>query len=111
MSEVGSFASLRRAARLRRCPLCLQWRPNLCVATNRRDVPIRDKVHRSERALFDHLIGESTRVLAPPLAHGTDDRAEVATFCGEDVLGPRGTHRIEASLDDAILLKRPQTLR
>ena len=21
------------------CPLCLQWRPNLCVATNRRDVP------------------------------------------------------------------------
>ena len=75
------------------------------------NVPIRDKVHRSERALFDHLIGESTRVLAPPLAHGTDDRAEVATFCGEDVLGPRGTHRIEASLDDAILLKRPQTLR
>src|SRR5258707_3030463 len=72
---------------------------------------IRDKVHRSERALFDHLIGESTRVLAPPLAHGTDDWAEVATLCGEDVLGPRGTHRIEASLDDAILLKRPQTLR
>jgi hypothetical protein len=36
---VGSFASLRRAARLRRCSLCLQWRPNLCVATNRRDVP------------------------------------------------------------------------
>src|SRR5258708_38959394 len=77
----------------------------------RRFVPIRDKVHRSERALFDHLIGESTRVLAPPLAHGTDDRAEVATLCGEDVLGPRGTHRIEASLDDALLLKRPQTLR
>ena len=24
------------------CPLCLQWRPNLCVATNRRDVPGRD---------------------------------------------------------------------
>jgi hypothetical protein len=47
-------------------------------------------VHRSERALFDHLIGESTRVLAPPLAHGTDDRAEVATLCGENVLGPRG---------------------
>ena len=21
------------------CPLCLQWRPNLCVATNRRDGP------------------------------------------------------------------------
>jgi hypothetical protein len=21
------------------CPLCFQWRPNLCVATNRRDVP------------------------------------------------------------------------
>src|SRR5258707_1079236 len=44
-------------------------------------VPIRDKVHRSETALFDHLIGESTRLLAPPLAHGTDDR--IAPFrCG-----------------------------
>ena len=21
------------------CPLCLQWRPNLCVATNRHHVP------------------------------------------------------------------------
>ena len=39
---MGSFASLQRAARLRRCPLCLQWRPNLCVATNRRDVPCVD---------------------------------------------------------------------
>jgi hypothetical protein len=37
-------------------------------------------------------IGKSTRVLAPPFAHGTDDRAEVATLCGEDVLSPRGTH-------------------
>jgi hypothetical protein len=62
-------------------------------------------------SLFDHLVGESTRVLAPPIAHGTNDRAEIATLCGEDVLGSRGTHRIEASLDDAILLKRPQTLR
>src|SRR6516164_3185063 len=53
----------------------------------------------------------STRVLAPPFAHGTDDRAEVATLCGEDVLGPRGAHRIEAPLDDAILLKRPQAFR
>jgi hypothetical protein len=83
----------------------------LCPTTIGRFVPIRDKVHRSERALFDHLIGESTPVLAPPLAHGTDDRAEVATLCGEDVFGPRGTHRIEASFDDAILLKGPQTLR
>jgi hypothetical protein len=24
------------------CPLCLQWRPNLCVVTNRRDVPDSD---------------------------------------------------------------------
>jgi hypothetical protein len=24
------------------CPLCLQWRPNLCVATSQRDVPIGD---------------------------------------------------------------------
>jgi hypothetical protein len=53
----------------------------------------------------------STRVLAPPIAHGTDDRAEVTTLCGEDVLDPRGTHRMEAPLDDAILLKRPQALR
>ena len=75
--------------------------------------PIReaDSCTAAKGALFDHLIGESTRVLAPPLAHGTDDRAEVATLCGEDVLGPRWTHRIEAALDDAILLKRPQTLR
>ena len=68
-------------------------------------------MHCSKKSLFDHLVSESTRVLAPPIAHGTDDRAEVATLCGEDVLGPRGTHRIEAPLDDAILLKRPQTLR
>src|SRR5215475_13632217 len=53
----------------------------------------------------------STRVLAPPIAHGTDDRAEIAALCGEDVLGPRGTHRIEAPLDDTILLKRSQTVR
>jgi hypothetical protein len=53
----------------------------------------------------------SARVFAPPIAHGTDDRAEVAPLRGEDVLGPRGTHRIKAPLDDAILLKRPQTLR
>ena len=55
--------------------------------------------------------GWSTSVLAPPMAHGTDDRTEFATLSGEDVLGPRRTHRIEAPLDDAILLKRPQTLR
>jgi hypothetical protein len=68
-------------------------------------------MHCSKKSLFDYLVSESTRVLAPPIAHGTDDRAEVATLCGEDVLGPRGTHRIEAPLDDAILLKRPQALR
>ncbi len=68
-------------------------------------------MHRSKDVLFDHLVGESTRVFAPPITHGTNDRAEIATLCGEDVLGPRGTHRIEAPLDDAILLKRPQTLR
>ena len=65
----------------------------------------------AKSVLFDHVIGESTRVFTAPIAHGTDDRAEIATLCGEDVLGPRGTHRIEAPLDDAILLKRPQTLR
>ena len=35
------------------CPLCLQWRPTLCVATNRRDVP------RAEVGdLFDYLVGQ-----------------------------------------------------
>ncbi len=53
----------------------------------------------------------STRVLAPPIAHGTNDRTELATLRGEDVLGPWRTHRIEAPLEDAILLKTPQTLR
>ena len=37
MSQMRSFASFRQAARFRRCPLYLQWRPNLCVATNRRE--------------------------------------------------------------------------
>ena len=39
----GSFASLRRAARLRRMSAMPSMRPNLCVATNRRDVP--DQTH------------------------------------------------------------------
>jgi hypothetical protein len=55
--------------------------------------------------------GWSTSVLAPPMAHGADDRTELATLRGEDVLGPRRTHRIEAPLEDAILLKGPQPLR
>jgi hypothetical protein len=44
------------------CPLCLQWRPNLCVATNRRDVPkpageqMRN-IPCAEAELFDHLVG------------------------------------------------------
>ena len=38
------------------CPLCLQWRPNLCVATNRRDVPMRQMQPQQTR-LFDHLVG------------------------------------------------------
>ena len=58
-----------------------------------------------------HMLRVVTALLAPPIAHGTDDRPEFATLCGEDVLGPRRTHRIEAPLDDAILLKTPQTLR
>jgi len=29
------------------CPLCLQWRPNLCVATNRRYVPEGDITSRA----------------------------------------------------------------
>jgi len=37
--------------------------------------PEADQVRRSERTLFDPIIGESARVLAPPIAHGTDDRA------------------------------------
>jgi hypothetical protein len=62
-------------------------------------------------AAFTRACEWSTRVLPPPIAHGADDRAEVATLGSEDVLGPRGAHRIEAPLDDAILLKRPETLR
>src|SRR6478735_179275 len=34
------------------CPLCLQWRPNLCVTTNRRDVPTTDIAHRAVRYLY-----------------------------------------------------------
>src|SRR5258708_114181 len=54
--------------------------------------PTADSRTAAKSVLVDQLIGESTRVLAPPIAHGTDDWAEVATLCGEDVLGPRGTH-------------------
>src|SRR5712692_11763287 len=57
------------------------------------------------------LIRWSRRVLASPSAHGTDNRAEVATLGGKNVLGPRGTHRIEPPLHYAILLKRLETLR
>jgi hypothetical protein len=34
------------------CPLCLQWRPNLCVATNRRDVPLGDSRVRAGRGIW-----------------------------------------------------------
>src|SRR4029077_8396296 len=52
----------------------------------------------------------NARTCAPTRAwHGRSGRGR--DLCGEDVLGPRGTHRIEGSLDDASLLKRPQTLR
>src|SRR5271169_4568564 len=53
----------------------------------------------------------STGVFASPSPHGADDRAEIATLAGKNVLGPRGAHRIEMPLHDAILLKRPETLR
>jgi hypothetical protein len=52
----------------------------------------------------------STRVLSTPGAHGTDNRAEVATLGGKHVLGSRRAHRIEPPLHDAILLKRPEPL-
>src|SRR6516225_5786141 len=75
-----------------------------------RFVPKADIIQLGKRA-FDHLVRGSTCVLAPPIAHGTDDRAEIAALCGEDVLGPRGAHRIEAPLDHAIFFKRPQAFR
>src|SRR5258707_11821871 len=53
----------------------------------------------------------STRVLASPISHGTHNRAEVATLLGQHILGPRGTHRIEPPLHDAILFERPKALR
>src|SRR6516164_8769170 len=83
------------------------------IGTQSRNVRYVKSGHYSARqkSLFDHLVRGSTCVLAPPIAHGTDDRAEIAALCGEDVLGPRGAHRIEAPLDDAIFFKRPQTFR
>jgi hypothetical protein len=39
------------------CPLCLQWRPNLCAATNRRDVPFATECTAAKASLFDHLVG------------------------------------------------------
>src|SRR5215469_16896780 len=53
----------------------------------------------------------STRVLASPSAHGTHNRAEIATLLGQHVLSPRGTHRIEPPLHNAIPLERPKALR
>src|SRR4029077_15321194 len=53
----------------------------------------------------------SPRVLASPISHGTHNRAEVATLLGQHVLSPRGTHRIEPPLHNAIPLQRPETLR
>src|SRR5262249_40968491 len=76
-----------------------------------RFVPKADIIQLGKRAYSINLVRGSTCVLAPPIAHGTDDRAEIAALCGEDVLGPRGAHRIEAPLDDAIFFKRPQTFR
>src|SRR6476661_5735899 len=43
------------------CPLCLQWRPNVCVATNRRDVPGSDICAAANSTLFDHLVGAGAR--------------------------------------------------
>ena len=42
MSAVGHSRRSDGQQGFAECPLCLQWRPNLCVATNRRDVPISD---------------------------------------------------------------------
>ena len=44
---VGSFASLRRAARPRRMSAMPSMATTLCVATNRRDVPTADIRHKS----------------------------------------------------------------
>src|SRR6516225_12220938 len=53
----------------------------------------------------------STRVLASPISHGADNWTEVAALLSQHVLRTRGTHRIKPPLHNAILLKRPETLR
>ena len=83
--------------------------PSICSnpACNAR--PVHTKVPTTDSAGI--LATRSPRVLASPISHGTHNRAEVATLLGQHVLGPRGTHRIEPPLHDAILLERPETLR
>ena len=43
------------------------WRPNLCVATNRRDVPAEELMHRGKRdaqvaMLLNHLVGAGEQI-------------------------------------------------
>jgi hypothetical protein len=56
--------------------------PKRCVTACRTSANSGREQPQQSGPLFDHLVGESTRVLAPPIAHGTDDRAEIATLCG-----------------------------
>src|SRR5260370_8172024 len=99
---------------------CRLWVMN-CLANHRAGaavrVPITDTKADCRRGREGHnrthapqqkdgySITSSTRVLAPPIAHRTDDRAEIATLCGDDVLAPLATHQIKPPLDDAILLQ------
>src|SRR5258705_3495987 len=62
MSATGHSRRSDGQQGLRRCPLCLQWRPNLCVATNRRDVPIATYCAAATNDLFDHLVGADERL-------------------------------------------------
>src|SRR6478609_6420278 len=50
---------------LAECPLCLQWRPNLCVATNRRDVCCPQS---EDRTLPHTVVGNTAPCIAANLA-------------------------------------------
>src|SRR5258708_34739076 len=87
---LGSWAAY--AATFAARPVHPRKLPTCCNAQGGSLGPIADSRTAAKSVLVDQLIGESTRVLAPPIAHGTDDWAEGATLFGEDGLGPRGPH-------------------
>jgi len=58
MSALGQSLHIDKTGTFAQCPLCLQERPNRCVAAKRRFVPKAAVSNRSKTvALFDHLVG------------------------------------------------------